>query len=98
MTNNYNIGNFQGVAGNVHGSTVNVSGFDVVNTQLKQSGLATAERHELETMYEEYTQANAADKKSIAERASKWLERNSATIGNLGRVVIGLFGGPTAGT
>jgi hypothetical protein len=60
---------------------------------LKKDGVSQPQRNEIENLLDEYPSANHEKKKTIREKFSGWLARNSGNLGEFtGRALKGYFG------
>jgi len=88
---NYNIGNFNGVLGNVSGSNVQIGNFNDIEEQLKKAKIPEPEREELRGLMEGLSEAKGKSKDGIIKRGLAWVIRNGQNLGSLSDGLRGWF-------
>lgn len=81
--NNYHIGTFSGVLGNVSGGNVQIGDYNQIEAQLKSVQIPDVERKELKELMDELPKASADKKQNIVARGVAWTVRNATALGAL---------------
>ena len=87
----YNIQNFNGVLGNIHGGNVTIGDYNAIRKTLVENGVSKEARAEIEDILDRAPSANADEKKSLATRGMLWLATNGDKIGALSDTIRGWF-------
>lgn len=85
----YNVGQFTGVLGDVHSSTIHIGEYNSIHAELKRLGVSQDQRNDLEEILDKLPPAHGEQRTSLVQRGKEWLIRNGPTIGTLSDTIRG---------